>query len=403
MSHHPTAEHPPPGWPPPYPPGQHPRPGTRRPRWVVPVATLVVVLLAGVITVVLATREQPSGGSADTGPAATRSDAGASPDGGAVPEIPVDVPGWREGQPITEEILRAVKPEDLFWIVYKRQSMIPIHEVVQETWMAQAGKPVAPRNLVVPQVRTVRIILDYRGKDIARAETSRTPTGDLSGAMICVEGKRFSKTETALEENRPYTESTVGGQDCPPTLTEAVLKRYPNLGLWVNDAFMTGGLSSVQADRFIDCMRERQLVSVSSVALVQASGQSYVAVEGQVNRVEARTISTETKQGHDLVRDCFDLGTELKQELHPYPFSVGGAQGLHWIYYLDPTNLRPAFSRRETTPVLSMDGSESPANAEYNASISWVRWAYPTAVPQLTLADGEQVLTVSWPAGLPGK
>lgn len=405
MTRQSAAAHSSPVGPSPTSPAGRPERGRRRRRWVVSAAVLVVVLLAGVPTVVVAAGGVRSGGFGAVGTVASRSAHGSSAgsDVAAVPQISVDVPGWHEGQPITDEVLRAVRPEDLFWTVYKRLSLIAVHEVVQEVWIANAGKSVAPQNLVAPELRTRRVIFDYRSKAIARVETSRSLAGDLTGAMICVDGKRYSKTETAIEQNRPYAESAGGGQDCPSALTDAVLKRYGNLGLWVNDALMTGGLTSAQADGFIDCLRERQLVSVTSAVLVQANGTSYVAVEGEVNRVQDRAVSVETRQGHGLVRDCFDIGTGVKQELHPYPFSVGGAQGLRWTYYLDPASLRPVFSRRETTPVAKFDGSASPGDADYNASIAWVRWAYPANVPRFTLADGERPLAVAWPLGLPGK
>jgi hypothetical protein len=281
--------------------------------------------------------------------------------------------------------------------------MTPVQELIQEPWVAPAGKPLSSGQQVTPQVRTIRVVFDYRSKEFAKATTSRV-RGKLDAASICVGGQEFMKTTTDLEDGGPYSVFPGGGgRDCPPLLTEQAIKQNALIATWLNDAFMTGGLTGDQADQLIDCFRQRKLVSVAKVSMVSAAGKRYVAVEGEVNRVEDRQISSEVKQGTDLLRQCFDDATELDQRSYPYPFIAGGTQGLKWVYYLDSATLRPAFSKVATTPVLALDGSVSPQNSEYNESVSWCRWGYPAAVPKFTVTDGEQPLSVAWPEDLPGK
>ncbi len=407
MSQYPPAQHPQHGWHQPY---SHPghQPPRRPPRSRTPLVFLLVALLivAGATTaIVLATSDGSSGRAAGADEQSNAPRTGGSQDGGSeVPTVSVAVPGWSEGQPITEETLGAVPPEEIFWTVYKRHAMIPVQELIQEPWVAPAGKPLASGQ-VTPQTRTIRVVFDYQTKEFANATTSRV-NGQLDSASICVDSKLYMKTGTDLKEGRPYSlypQDQNGARDCPLVLDEDAYKQNSIIATWLNDAFMTGGLTSDQADRFIACLREQKLVSVTKVAMVQPAGKKYVAIEGEVNRIDDSEGNSETKQGTNLLRQCFDDGTGLDQRRHPYPFTVGGLQGLKWIYYLDPNTLRPAFSKVQTTPVLSPDGSASPQNAEYNESVSWVQWNYPQAVPKFTLADGEQALRVAWPQDLPGK
>lgn len=403
------------GFPPPHssqPEGQHPyphqsyppQPWPRRRRSPLVLLLLVILLVAGATTVVLDTTTGPRGHlTAVTDYSSAPTANGSQGQGAQAAVVSVNVPGWREGQPITEETLGAVDAEEFFWTVYKRHAMIAVQELIQEPWVAPAGRPVATEH--GPSVRTIRIVFDYRTKHFATASTSRVGER-LDNASICVDGRLFMKTGTDLKEGSPYhpfSQDQYGARACPLVLNDDAYKQNGLIATWINDAFMTGGLDSDQADQFIALLRERRLVSVTKVSMVQAAARQFVAIEGEVNRIEDPEGRSETKLGTNVVRECFDVGTGRDQTRHPFPFTVGGLQGLKWVYYLDPSTLRPVVSKVETTPVLSRDGSVSPKNAQFNESVSWVQWGYPPAVPRFELSDGEQALSVAWPQGLPGK
>jgi hypothetical protein len=240
--------------------------------------------------------------------------------------------------------LASINAADLFYAAFRNAAEQPIVTTMTNNyWTPQLnGAPIKSSSSNIDFVSQAGY--DYKKNQFAfQANLS----GDIER---CVDGVEYNASTDGLLS---WTKSGLNG-DCQPATTTAT----------INDGLNTGGLSTTQAQTFVDAIRNIQgLVNVTKASSVTVQGKSYVRLDVTVNaKTDCYTNSVPSGIG------CFGVafGYLKLPKTWPYVTQASIVSGAQIAYFVDPTTQLPVYAQLAFTPVTATQGFWSNQQVEYS-------------------------------------
>lgn len=179
-----------------------------------------------------------------------------------------------------------------------------------------------------------RVGYDYETKEFTQSlDWVRPETGKIIERTRCVKGREHFLTVRKWDV-MPEGQHT---RRCDPNVHSEKL----------NDGLNTGGLTSKQADVFVQTLRDTPgLIDVTALKLVEHKGKQYLHFSVDLNAVKGPSEQITIGAGW-LMLALRDTGIDVG-ESHLYAYVGELTSPIHFEYYVDPSAKLPAYT--EITP-----------------------------------------------------
>jgi len=268
---------------------------------------------------------------------------------------------------LTSASLAAINTTDLFYSVFRNaaeQSTVVTTKNFYETTSLNS----APLSSSESNVDG----LTQAGYNYANGQFSFQ---DYDNSIIdyCINGTDYDYSTDAPSVG--WQQSPTGNGDCQVANTDTT----------INDGLNTGGLTTAQAQKYVDELRNMQnLITVTDANLVSVQGKNYIRFDVTVN---TNTSCSETYSA----MGCFNQAYNTLGLPSSWPFDNASsiASGASFAYYVDPTTQLPVYTQIAYTPVSGSSNNWTNQQIEYSFG----------TLPTFSIANSTNVIpiTITWP------
>ena len=251
----------------------------------------------------------------------------------------------KDGSSLSSSSLASINATDLFYAVFRNAAEQPIVTTTTNSYYTTS----LDSTTALPDNGVTISDINQAGSDYKSGQFSYQSSG--SGlAEKCVNGVDYD-ISTLMADT--WTKNTADNDNCQVANTTAT----------INDGLNTGGLSTSQAQQFVDVIRDiKGLITVSSASLVTAQGQHYIQFNVSVNaKTDCYANSVPSGIG------CFQYAFESLKLPKSWPYTLQATivSGAQFAYIVDPTLQLPAYTQIAYTPVTASQGNWQNQQIEY--------------------------------------
>ncbi len=277
-------------------------------------------------------------------------------------------------QTITAANLTGIDKSGAFMSVFKTASQ---QQNVQTTWdVYTTAKAVSGRP---DQYNLYRSTIDYHSKKFNFEENSHD-TNSLYQTR-CVDGKEYIYDAKGLFSAAPAWQAASDSTACNFTSAKSHF----------NDGLNTGGLSGTQAAAFIHGLLVSKTINVNDMSLVSQKGKQYIRFDVTITPHKQ---SNKEYQGLQAFLTAFGA-TGQNATSYPYNFYGQGNQGVHLLYYVDPTTQLPVYAQMTSTPTVDSKTGKQQKTTAYTHR--FIEYAFPAKLAPNTLDGNAPITFATWP------
>jgi hypothetical protein len=384
----PYPQQPPAGGQPPYwnqgaPAYQPPTPPPRKKRrlWLkVGLPSLLVVVLAGGTAFLYgaaggfrSAHEKDLGSGSATDPLKYGVDIAA----GDAKQYPADVQGYTPGATPDAGRLAGADPRQFYFAMLKRQGTAKITELTHvgftntQDYASQWPYGIASHSAVDWSTR----------KHITERDSISAPRdydkGGLhhDGVSRCTDDNQVAIYTTA-DPIAGIKASWRTEADNDKSCSHRMQPTYDVENVGTSDGVMPGGLTSDEVDKYLSYIDHIPgLIDVKKPTVITGTdGKPYIQLDVAIVPQDGQ-VKDADKQGVAFLEAGF-AQTGHKPTDYPLIVGAGPAQGRHFLYYVDPQTLLPAYAVALDTKVTKLDGTTDPDNAQ-PANRELYEYGYP--------------------------
>lgn len=219
--------------------------------------------------------------------------------------------------------------------------------------------------------------INYDSKQYSYTEDSYSTIGTIQSR--CVDGQLYVYNNNSLSVGTGWQPAS-DSSSC----------KFNIVSTRMNDGINAGGLTDGEANTFVQAINQAQVIKVNSVSVEEKNGGQYLKFD--VN-LTPRKAAEGIYWGMQNLMTAFQ-STNIDAEKHPYTYFGAGADGMHLVYYADPTTLLPVYSVATSTPTFNQNGQ---AVTPDSYSHRFVEYTFPERVVPPTLDDFTLAQFSAWP------
>lgn len=283
---------------------------------------------------------------------------------------PASRPTLKPGDPITQDKLNKVAPDDFYFDVQKRQLTKPV-SLVTSGYFQRPSDFSSHKSYYVNQVG-----VDHRGgraAGVGRFTAARTSytDGKSDSQVRCVSQKPYYLGKD-YETGKMKWDKGSDPEECK------TIEQWRSYG---SDGVTASGLNEGQANAVQSSLRDEYegFAAPRRPKLIKASGHSYIR---QVVDYKPKKLADGNYWGTQIFIWAFKK-SGLDSLTWPFVPGLGGGEGLHIIYYYDTKTLLPTAAMIRTTAILDANGKPS---HDYKQTIV-VNYAFPSKLAPVDLKD----------------
>lgn len=218
--------------------------------------------------------------------------------------------------------------------------------------------------------------IDYGTKAYAYSEDSYSNLGLFQ--TRCIGTKQYNFNGSALLA-APGWAAASDSTDCG----------LNTVTMHLNDGFNAGGLTSGQADTFLNALHKSGVVKVDAVSLVANGTAQYLKLDADVI---PQDMGNGIYWGMQKVMTAFQ-STGLNAAKQPYTFFGASGEGAHITYYVDLSTQLPVYGVMNSTPSFDKFGKPQ-------VTTSWshrfIEYTFPKTITAPTLNDNTPISFAHW-------
>ncbi|WP_194906718.1 DUF3558 domain-containing protein [Catenulispora rubra] len=317
---------------------------------------------------------------------------------GDTKQYPTDVPGYTPAATPDPGRLAGVDPRQFYFAMLKRQGMVKITEL---THVGYNGTQAYASQW--PYGNASHSVVDWSTrKHILETESVFAPRdGDKDGLhhdllIRCTDSDQdaiYDPADPVFGIKASWRTEADKGHRCSRRMQPTW--DVENVG--TSDGVMPGGLTSDEVDKYLSYIDHIPgLIEVKRPTVATGTdGKQYILLDANIVPQDAG-VKDPDRHGVSFLEAGF-AQTGHKPTDYPLIVSAGLAQGRHFLYYVDPQTLLPAYSVALDTKVVKLDGTVDADNAQ-SAFRELYEYAYPQRLdPARTQSGGPSTIDFKLP------
>ncbi|MEW2500030.1 hypothetical protein AB0878_06050 [Amycolatopsis sp. NPDC047767] len=300
-----------------------------------------------------------------------------------------EVRGYTPGATVNAGQLAGVDPRQLYFAMLKRQGMVKLTEL---TWTSYASTEDYTSQWPYGIIR--HSVVDWATrKNINESESISEPRDydgnglHHDGVSRCIDGNRQALYTTADPIAGIAASWRIEPEDDFHTCSRRMQPTYDVQNVGTSDGVMPGGLTSDQVDKYLSYLDHVPgLLNVKKpTVFTGADSKQYIQLDVDIVPQDAQ-IQDPDRQGVAFLQAGFAQSGKSPRD---YPLVTGVAmnQGRHFLYFVDPQTLLPAYAVSLDTNVLKLDGSvDTDARSDPNRDL--YEYGYPQQLDPARMQSG---------------